>query len=150
MRYIPSINYLIRSLPARSLLCFHSCHSKLITRVLHSTGTAQPDFVARFRTLDNAIDTFTQTLPPLSYSEDGEPLPTDRLPLHTRMILPHSLALSARINLHGIIALQDERSYQRCLNAAVDAMKILRAVEDFDFNYFEVALAVSCSRVLVF
>ena len=121
----------------------HPLSLRLLTLFCFPLGAAHPDFASRFLALDKAIDQFTRTLPSPSYTEDNEPLLSDPPRLQTRMILPHLLVLAARINLHGIVAQKNEQSYQRCLNAAVDTMRMMQAAEDFDFNYFEVALSVS-------
>lgn len=72
----------------------------------------------------------------------------DGMRVHPRMVFPHTLVLCATIRLHSMLAPQVERSYNKCLYAGNEAMKILHSIKDYDFNYLEVALTVSCFSFL--
>lgn len=111
-------------------------------------GPSQADFVKQYETIEGAIDRLDRALPPLSYSEDGDAIATETMPIHIRMILPRAMLQSAKINLYGILADHQEGAYQRALNAAEDIMAILHVIKHYDFNSLEVALAV-CSFQLI-
>jgi hypothetical protein len=110
---------------------------------------SHPEFAARYRRLDKAIENVASAMPPLSYREDDPstypPLSQldSTLPIERRMIWPHLLVLSARITLYGTLAHRDEGLYEGRLAAARDAVAILRQIQHDDANYHEVAMAVS-------
>jgi hypothetical protein len=100
-------------------------------------------FWTDFRNLDFAIKRFTQQLPLIQGQAKSPMVPE---PANTFLILPHSLALSASIQLHLVLA-SDEVSYQICLTAATGIMSILRMMTSFDFHFLEAELGVSPTLV---
>ncbi len=82
-------------------------------------------------------------IPPLAYFEEGDSPPTDTMPIHPRMILPHAMIHATKINLHTTLSSRDSRSYDLALTAANGILGILEGIMHYEFNYLEVVLAVS-------
>ena len=109
-------------------------------------GPAQQDFVAQYESIEGAIQRLERAFPPLSYSEDADTPLTESMPIHVRMIFPRAMLQSSKINLYTALVGHKEEAYQQALNAAEEIMSILHAIKHYDFNYLEVALAVSLAR----
>jgi hypothetical protein len=89
----------------------------------------QPDersrFAQTFTSLDSLIDNFRSTLfslLPLSQTRTSSPL-------FGTVLLTHTLALSAIINLHSPFVNDDARSRSKSLSAAEECVELLRQVD---------------------
>ncbi|KAF8344134.1 uncharacterized protein EI90DRAFT_49727 [Cantharellus anzutake] len=109
---------------------------------LRRQGPSRSDFPKHFREIEAALTRVERMIPPLSYYEDGDTPPTESMPIHTRMILPHAMIHATKINLHTTLSNHDSRSYDKALAAANEIMNILEGITHYDFNYLEVVLAV--------